>query len=141
MSALFRFAVAIVLILNLHCLAAASPVIRPGEPWIDNRGQRVEAHGGGILLWRGSYYWFGEDRSQSNSPDKRYVACYSSKDLAHWKFRGQVVALSDPENLGPKWILERPKVYHNVHTGKFVMYAHLDNGTYKLARVAVFVSN
>lgn len=122
-------------------LCAESPVVRPGEAWVDHRGHQIQAHGGGILLWKGKYYWFGEDRTEGNDAGKRFVACYSSKDLVHWEFRRQVVALADPENLGPKWILERPKVFHNPQTGKFVMYAHLDDSRYKLARVAVLVSD
>ena len=120
-------------------LGAESPLIRPGEVWRDNRGEQIQAHGGGILQWKGEYYWFGEDRSVDNDPERRYVASYSSRDLVHWKFRHQVVSLSDPEHLGPKWVLERPKVFHNAHTGKFVMYAHLDSGNYGPAKVAVLV--
>ncbi len=116
-------------------------VIRPGERWLDNRGQQIQAHGGGILRWKGTYYWFGEDRTSTNDPDKRFVACYSSRDLAHWTFRRQVVAWTDPDNLGPHWVLERPKVFHNPRTGKFVLYAHLDDARYKVARVAVAVSD
>jgi hypothetical protein len=122
-------------------LSFASGVIKPVDPWLDNRGARIQAHGGGITFWQGTYYWFGEDRTPSNDPDKRYVACYSSKDLVHWKFRRQVVALADPEHLGPHWVLERPKVYANSRTGKFVLYAHLDDARYKLARVMVAVSD
>jgi len=120
---------------------AASGVVKPGDPWVDNRGLRIQAHGGGITLWGGTYYWFGEDRTPANDPDKRYVACYSSRDLVHWKFRRQVLALSDPEHLGPHWVLERPKVYPNQSTHQFVLYAHLDDAPYKLARVMVAVSN
>jgi hypothetical protein len=120
---------------------AKPPVVHPGAVWLDNRGQQIQAHGGGILQWQGVYYWFGEDRTQGNDPERRYVACYSSKDLVHWRFRRQVVALADPEHLGPKWILERPKVFRNPQTGKFVMYAHLDDGSYKVARVAVLISD
>ncbi len=122
-------------------LCAEPPLVRPGEAWLDNRGQQIQAHGGGMLRWKGKYYWFGEDRTEGNDPERRYVACYSSMDLVHWKFRHQVVALADPEHLGTKWILERPKVFHNARTGKFVMYAHLDNGSYRVARVAVLVSD
>lgn len=122
-------------------LSATQRIVKPGEPWLDNRGQRIQAHGGGITLWRGTYYWFGEDRTQGNDPEKRYVACYSSRDLAHWKFRRQVLALADPENLGPRWVLERPKVFANPRTDKFVLYAHLDDARYKLARVMVAVSD
>jgi hypothetical protein len=134
-------AVVAVLITTTTLLSAESAVVRLGEPWIDNRGQQIQAHGGGMLRWHGEYYWFGEDRTQGNDPEKRFVACYSSRDLLHWKFRRQVVALGDPEHLGPKWILERPKVFHNSRTGKFVLYAHLDNGSYQAARVAVLVSD
>jgi len=137
----FRIAVAIGLLATTTLLFAGPPVVRPGEAWLDNRGQQIQAHGGGILRWRGEYYWFGEDRAKGNDPEKRFVSCYSSRDLVHWKFRRQVVALADPAQLGPKWILERPKVFHNLQTRKFVMYAHLDNSNYKVAQVAVLVSD
>jgi hypothetical protein len=118
--------------------AADGPqTIRPGEIWPDNRGQHVQSHGGGILKRDDTYYWFGEDRTQGLPRDKRYVACYSSTDLAHWTFRNQVVALADPANLGRGWVLERPKVFYNAPTKKFVMYAHIDDRTYKFASVAV----
>jgi hypothetical protein len=118
---------------------ASGQLIRPGQLWPDDRGKHVQAHGGGILHWEGAYYWFGEDRSQDNDPNYRYVACYSSRDLVHWTFRRQVVKLSDPEQLGPRWVLERPKVYFNPRTKKFVLYAHIDGkGQYRFASVALF---
>lgn len=124
------------------CLLFAAPgMIKPSEPWLDNRGQRIQAHGGGITFWKGTYFWFGEDRTETNDPNKRFVACYSSKDLVHWNFRHQVIALADPEHLGPHWVLERPKVFASPRTGKFVLYAHLDDARYKVARVMVAVSD
>lgn len=119
---------------------AAPGIIKPGDVWLDDRGHQIQAHGGGITYWKGVYYWFGEDRTQTNDPEKRYVACYSSHDLAHWKFRSQI-AFSDPENLGSRWVLERPKVFINPRSHKFVLYAHLDDARYKLARVMIAVSN
>lgn len=133
--------VLVAVVLGSARLHAVKGVIRPGEPWLDNRGQRIQAHGGGVTVWKSVYYWFGEDRTPSNDPEKRYVACYSSRDLTHWKFRGQVLALADPEHLGPRWVLERPKVFINAQTKKFVMYAHLDDAHYKFARVMVAVSS
>lgn len=123
----------------LPCIASEK-AITPGAVWLDNRGLPIQAHGGGILQMGKTYFWFGEDRSRSNDPDKRYVSCYSSKDLAHWKFRGQVLKLSNPDHLSTL-ILERPKVFYNAKSKKFVMYAHLDGPGYKLARVLVAVSN
>jgi hypothetical protein len=125
----------------LFFLAAALAPIRPGEVWPDNRGLHIQAHGGGIIKLGNTWYWFGEDRSQDNDPQKRYVACYSSQDLARWTFRNKVVQFTDPENLGPGWVLERPKVFYNTKTKKYVMYLHLDDAKYKLARVAVAVSD
>ncbi len=120
--------------------AGAPPVVRPGEIWPDDRGQHIQAHGGGIMKVGRTYYWFGEQRRQGLDPGRRYVSCYSSKDLVRWKFRGDAVDLADPEQLGPRWVLERPKVFHNRKSKQFVMYAHLDDARYKAARVAVLVS-
>lgn len=134
----------LVLLLASVTLRAEGGIIRPGEPWKDNHGRLIQAHGGGITLWKGVYYWFGEDRTSSNdpeNPEKRYVACYSSRDLTRWSFRGEALVLTDPEHLGPRWVLERPKVFVNSRTGKFVLYAHLDDAHYKFARVMVAVSN
>jgi hypothetical protein len=122
------------------CHAQDVSVIRPGEVWLDDRGKPIQAHGGGILLFKHRYYWFGEDRSQTNDSAKRFVACYSSTDLAHWRFRNEVLAISNPENLGSNTILERPKVFYNRRTKTFVMYMHLDGLGYKLARVAIATS-
>jgi hypothetical protein len=114
--------------------------IRPGEPWLDDRGTEIQAHGGGILKLGKIWYWFGEDRSPANDPAKRYVACYSSTDLIHWKYHRQVLAIGDPEHLGPKFVLERPKVFYNARSKTFVMYMHLDDAGYRLARVAIATS-
>ena len=125
--------------------AAPPAEIKPGGIWPDDRGQHVQAHGGGILNVGGAYYWFGEDRARDNDRNLRYVSCYSSDDLGRWKFRNHVLKLADPENFGRSWVLERPKVYSNAKTGKFVMYMHVDGagpgggGGYNIARVGVAV--
>ncbi|MGA7414936.1 MAG: family 43 glycosylhydrolase [Bryobacteraceae bacterium] len=137
-----------ILLLLLASIAFAAPTtIRPGEIWPDNRGNHVQAHGGGIIRVDGLYYWFGEDRTKGLDRTKRYVSCYSSEDLAHWTFRNRVVQLSDPEGFGPSWVLERPKVFYNAKTKKYVMYMHIDGpepgqkGGYNLARVGVAVAD
>ncbi|MEO6804272.1 MAG: family 43 glycosylhydrolase [Granulicella sp.] len=135
-----RWLAVTILTLAGTALCAAQGVVRPGEPWLDTQGKRIQAHGGGVTLWKGVYYWFGEDRTPGNDPDKRYVACYSSRDLARWKFCGQALVLADPEHLGKHWVLERPKVFVGKNKSTFVMYAHLDDAPYKLARVMVATS-
>ncbi len=120
--------------------------VRPGEVWPDQGGRPLQVHGGGILLSKGIYYWFGEDRSPGLDASRRYVSCYASQDLVHWKFSGRVLSLGDPEHLGPTRIVERPKVYFNRKTRMYVMYLHIDGpeagkkGDYNLARVGVAVS-
>jgi hypothetical protein len=127
-------------------LALGSPeTITPGAIWPDDRGRHIQAHGGCVVFSAGTYFWFGEDRTPGLDPAMRYVSCYASRDLAHWAFRRRVLALGDPEHLGPRRIVERPKVYANARTGKYVMYFHADGpapgqpGDYSLARVGVAV--
>jgi len=115
--------------------------IYPGEIWKDNNGNHIQAHGGGIIKINETYYWYGEERSKGLDTNFRYVSCYSSKDLINWKFLGDVVKMADPENLGYRWVLERPKVFYNRKTKKYVMYFHLDDRSYKLARVGIAVSD
>jgi hypothetical protein len=117
--------------------------ISPGRVWLDDRGQHIQAHGGAILKLGDTFYWFGEDRSKDNDPAKRYVGCYSSTDLVNWTFRNQVVAMTSPFVKAPEnwWTLERPKVFHNKRTGKFVMYVHIEGGElphYHRGELAVF---
>jgi hypothetical protein len=132
----------------LFCLLIAggcttAQTIQPGAVWPDNRGQHIQAHGGGVIKLDDTYYWFGEDRSRDNSRTNRYVSCYSSKDLAHWTFRNQVLKLTNPENFQRGWVVERPKVFYNAMTKKYIMYFHLDGalpgkqGGYSFARVGV----
>jgi len=132
---------AVLVLLPPSCAASSRGLIRPGAVWRDQLGRQIEAHGGSILYYHHTWYWFGEDRTQGLDPTMRYVSCYSSRDLVHWKFRGRPLQLADPEHLGPRWILERPKVFYSPLTHHFVMYMHLDDAHYKLARVALAVSD
>ena len=119
--------------------SAAPQTIQPGAIWPDNRGQHIQAHGGGIIKYGDAWYWFGEDRTEGLPRTNRYVSCYATRDLAHWTFLNQVVKFADPANLGRGWILERPKVFYNAPTRKFVMYMHFDNRGYRFAGVGVAV--
>jgi hypothetical protein len=97
--------------------------------------------GGGIIKVKGTYYWYGQQHRQGLDSNLRYVSCYTSRDLTNWKFEGDVVKLADPEKLGAGWILERPKVYYQATSKKYVMYFHLDSKDYSYARVGIAVSN
>lgn len=137
---------AVVLIMLIQSISAIAQKgfkeIKPGEIWPDDKNEHIQAHGGGIIKQGNTYYWFGEDRRKSNLVNTRYVGCYSSKDLVNWKFRGQVFKASTLEGIREgTLILERPKVFYNEKSRKYVMYMHLDSTKYKFARVGVAVSD
>jgi len=105
--------------------------ITPGALWLDDRGQHIQAHGGGIIQLGDTWYWVGEDRSSDLPQGTCAVACYASKDLEHWQFRRRILTLTGDEVGITPLVLERPKIFHNPKTGKFVMYMHIDNGRVK----------
>src|SRR5437016_5349309 len=70
--------------------------IQPGAVWPDDKGNHVQAHGGGIIKIKNVYYWYGEERRQGLDSNTRYVSCYTSNDLTNWKFEGDVLKLTDP---------------------------------------------
>lgn len=106
--------------------------------WTDTSGNPIHAHGGGMLRMGEYVYWFGENRQGRNR-----VACYRSKNMTEWEFRGNVLTVdsvfrpietrTSPElvtdrDKGTGRNMERPKVVYNEATGKFVMWMHWENG-------------
>jgi hypothetical protein len=103
-------------------------LIKPGDVWPDTEGKHINAHGGGIINYKGTWYWFGESRLPRNEKDRTNygVSCYSSKDLMNWKNEGVALrVVNDTASLlQPGCVIERPKVLFNKKTGKFVMWFH-----------------
>lgn len=118
---------------------------RGNEGWMDTDGHYINAHGGGILLHKGRYYWVGEHRPEKGGTTLVGVNCYVSLDLKNWKYKGVALSVSEKEGseIERGCIMERPKVIYNKKTGKFVMWFHLElkGKGYKAARAAVAVSN
>lgn len=133
------------LVLLAACGKKEPLIIAPCEIWPDNTGVHVNAHGGGILEYNGTYYWFGENKSDTTSSAMVGVDVYSSKDLVNWTNEGVALAVSDdPESdITRGCVLERPKVIYNKKTGKFVMWFHLElkGRGYSAARAGVAVSD
>lgn len=48
-------------------LVRADTFIVPGAPWTDTSGNRIQAHGGGILKVGSTFYWFGEDKAANSA--------------------------------------------------------------------------
>jgi beta-xylosidase len=117
--------------------------ITSGQPWFDDKGEVINAHGGGVLFQNDRYYWFGEKRGRYASEG---VSVYSSADLYNWKLEGLALSQDQHDSLSDiarGCVMERPKVLYNEKTGKYVMWFHLElrGQGYKAARVAVAVSN
>lgn len=133
--------------------ARAETLIDSGTRWLDTEGNTLDAHAGGLLEFEGTYYWYGEiKQGETTLPDFNAswggtrvpftgVACYSSKDLFHWKPEGNVLPrdAAVPE-LREDRVIERPKVVYNARTKRFVMWMHIDSGDYKEARTGVAVA-
>jgi Glycosyl hydrolases family 43 len=127
--------------------------IRPGDAWLDTDGNRINAHGGGILFHQGTYYWYGEiKQGKTYLPDVNKswggtrvdvvgISCYSSTDLLTWKHHGNVLPAVPGTDLDPKLVLERPKVIYNAKTKKFVLWFHADSLNYAAAKAGVATSD
>ena len=133
--------------------------IRSGELWYDTDGRHINAHGGGILKYNDTYYWFGEHKDERTSDAMVGVMCYASKDLVNWRNCGVALSVTEPapgqsgqrmrrgattgSDIERGCILERPKVIYNKVTGKFCMWFHLElkGQGYNAARYGVAVAD
>lgn len=128
-------------------IAAKLSKFTPGAIWPDNKGVHINAHGGGLLYDKGTYYWYGEHKIEGDAGNRAMVGvhCYSSKDLYNWKDEGIALNVSPDttSDIARGCILERPKVVYNKKTKKYVMWFHLEllGQGYKAARAGVAISN
>lgn len=138
---------------------AASDISIPPMPngaiWKDTDGNAINAHGGGLLLHEGIYYWFGEIKKGKTwlVPDQAWedyrvpaggVNCYSSRDLVSWKYEGVALGsvTGQPQHdLDTSKVIERPKVIYNGKTKQFVMWMHVDANDYSYSQAGVAVSD
>ncbi|MEJ7558031.1 MAG: hypothetical protein WKF66_06950 [Pedobacter sp.] len=51
-------------LISTSSLIAQNKVIVPGGVWPDNKGNHVQAHGGGIIRMKDTFFWYGEERRQ-----------------------------------------------------------------------------
>nr|WP_315245487.1 glycoside hydrolase family 43 protein [uncultured Flavobacterium sp.] len=120
---------------------------QPGKLWKDTDGMHINAHGGGVIFVDGTYYWYGEFKTQGKGGNTalKGISCYSSKDLYNWHNEGIVLKVEeDPKSQITKGcIMERPKVVFNKKTGKYIMWFHLElkGQAYNAAKAAVAVSD
>lgn len=125
-------------------LCAQNPM--GGDTWADNNGVHINAHGGNIIKLKGTYYWYGERRSETGKPYSSLgVSLYTSKDMQHWTDCGLVLPVSSEagSDIEGGCIIERPKVVYNAKTQKYVMWFHLElkGKGYGAARYAIATSD
>ena len=88
------------------------------SPRLDVNGQIVDAHGGCLQFFDGSYYLYGSAFG-TNSVDTAWncpFSVYSSSNLRDWTYQGTL--LKDP----PKGVYYRPYVVFNPKTKKYVLW-------------------
>ncbi len=102
--------------------------IRPGQVWLDTKGERIQAHGGSLTYLDGVYYWYGENK-EFTDPEKGIwhwgVRCYRSDDLYNWEDLGLIIPPEpdDPDSsVNPHSMMDRPHIIYNGRTKKFVCW-------------------
>lgn len=141
---------------SLHSLGQLKIPPMPNKSiWKDTKGNPINAHGGGLLLHNGTYYWFGEIKKGKTwlVPGQQWedyrvpaggISCYSSKNLMQWKYEGVTLPsiIGQPDHdLDTSKVVERPKVIYNKKTKKFVMWVHVDANDYGYAQSGVAISD
>ena len=118
--------------------------ITPGKLWPDDKGEHINAHGGNVMHYKGTYYWYGENRPERGFTTEAGISVYSSRDLMNWKNEGVALAVTETrgDDIERGCIMERPKVVYNTETSQFVMLFHLElkGRGYEAARVGFAVS-
>ncbi len=134
----------------------------PGAVWNDTDGNSIQAHGGQVQRMTvpdGSggtletYVWVGENKNTGHTGNP--VAVYTSDDLYHWTYRGDVLRPlssvdeidTDPyfaalygdldaaqkqhvfDCISSGKIIERPKMLHNEKINTYVIWFHSDDAT------------
>ncbi len=102
--------------------------IRPGQPWLDTNGNRIQAHGGSIITVGETFYWYGENKAKTLPGSGIWhdgVRMYASKDLYNWDDLGLVLPPvgDDPDSpLHPSQCMDRPHILYCAKTGTFVLW-------------------
>lgn len=123
-------------------------VIRPGQPWLDTNGNRIQAHGGSVFYQDGVFYWYGENKEMTTPGSGNWhwgVRAYSSTDLCAWEDLGLIIPpdLEDPQSpLHPAQKTDRPHIIFNDATGKYVCWLKvMGEGSHDTQRSTVLTAD
>lgn len=123
-------------------VATLTGELATGIAFVDDRGQPVNAHGGGIIKVGDTYYMHGE-YFLSTTTDNAFngFAMYSSKDLATWTWERMILPQQPSGLLGPNRKGERPHIIKCPRTGEFVLYAHAASADYQTDKEVVYATS
>lgn len=102
--------------------------IHPGQSWLDTEGNRIQAHGGSLMHWKDSYYWYGENKEKTDGKNGIWhwgVRCYRSQDLMNWENCGLIIPPDEEDSassLHPSAMMDRPHIIYNERTETFVCW-------------------
>jgi hypothetical protein len=125
----------------------------PNVPlWLDNRGEPVQCHMGGIMVHEGKYYLLGMDWPSHRLPGfpndwykNTGFAVYSSADLMNWTYHGTYCGhVSEPDH--PLYdythLVARVRPLRAKGTGKFVaLFEVVDDGFSEINVTVVAVAD
>lgn len=117
--------------------------IRPGQPWLDTNGNRIQAHAGYMLIADGKYYWYGENKEKCMSEWEIWhwgVRLYSSDDLYNWTDEGIIMLPTpdEPDNpMHPDSKMDRPHILYNDKTKQFVLWMKIMGPDLQYMAIAV----
>jgi hypothetical protein len=119
-----------------------SGALATGVTFLDTTGQRVNAHGGGIIQVGDTFYMHGMSFPGTGS-DNNFIGftMYSSQDLATWKNEGTILPRQPSGELGPNRKGERPHIIRCPATGEFVLFAHAASEDYQTDKEVVYATS
>jgi hypothetical protein len=113
-----------------------------GVTFMDTDGNRVNAHGGGIIRVGDTFYMHGMYFLDTTTDNNFYgFRMYSSKDLAIWKNEGIILPQQASGELGPNRKGERPHIIRCPSTGEFVLFAHAASEDYQTDKEIVYATS
>ena len=104
-----------------------STFILPGQPWLNNQRNVINAHTGSFVFDNGAYYRIGTHKLNNNESTgltSGGIHCYRSTNRINWDDMGFILRPSTDtaSDIGADTRIERSKVVFNASTGKYVVY-------------------
>ena len=120
----------VLLLLGIAASAAAQQYncVRPGQRWLDTKGNPIHAHSPQIFVKDGVYYWYGENKEHTTMGSNVWtwgIRAYRSHDFYNWEDMGLIIEPDTVNPLSPlhySQTLDRPHILYNKVTDKWVCW-------------------